>query len=184
VDVTCSQEAALQVAELIEHEQRMVARASEVTIVGRAFLIAMGRALGAVHVEDDVAGRLAVMDLVDPGTRQICEGIQVGLAHQPRGLEAAHLAARSCRTIEPLTADDGPHGGVAGEPLGVVDILIAGEPTEHCLAKQSAQLMACVLAAAAVEELRDRHVGEPEGIVEFAVGEQAAIGGDPGALEF
>ena len=33
------------------------------------------------------------------------------------------------------------------------------------------------------EELRDRDVGEPEGPIEFAVGEQAAVGRDPGTVE-
>jgi hypothetical protein len=70
------------------------------------------------------------------------------------------------------------------EPLRVVDILVAGEPTEHRLAEQTAQLVARVLATAAVEELRDRHVGEPEGIIELAVREQTAVRGDLGAVEF
>jgi hypothetical protein len=69
------------------------------------------------------------------------------------------------RTIEPVTANDRAHRGVAGEPLGVVDILVAGEPTEHRLAEQSAQLVAGILAAAAVEEPGGRVLGEPEGIV-------------------
>jgi hypothetical protein len=43
--------------------------------------------------------------------------------------------------------------------------------------------MARVLAASAVEELRDRHVGEPEGIVDLTVRDQTAVGGDPGAVE-
>ena len=124
------------------------------------------------------------MHPVDPGARQIRQRFQVGVRRQPLGLEAPHLAARSGRTIETLTADDGPHGGVAGEPLGVVDILVAGEPTEHRLAKQPAQRVARVLAAAAIEELGDRDLGEPEGVVELTVGEQAAVGGDPGTVEF
>jgi hypothetical protein len=41
-----------------------------------------------------------------------------------------------------------------------------------------------VLAASAFEELRDRDLGEPEGIVKFPVSEQAAVRGDPGAVEF
>jgi hypothetical protein len=69
------------------------------------------------------------------------------------------------------------------EPLRVVDILGAGEPTEHRLAEQTAQLVARVLATAAIEELRDRHVGEPEGIIELAVREQTAVRGDLGAVE-
>jgi hypothetical protein len=44
--------------------------------------------------------------------------------------------------------------------------------------------VACVPATAAVEQLCDRDVGEPEGIVEFTVGEQAAVGSDPGTVEF
>jgi hypothetical protein len=44
--------------------------------------------------------------------------------------------------------------------------------------------VARVLAASAFEELRDRDLGEPEGIVKFPVSEQAAVRGDPGAVEF
>jgi hypothetical protein len=53
VDVARPQEAALQVAELIEEEQRVVARTAEVAVVGGALLSAVGRALGAVQVQDD-----------------------------------------------------------------------------------------------------------------------------------
>jgi hypothetical protein len=184
VDVAGPEPAALQIAVLIENEQRVVAGAAEVTVPDRAFLLAVGRALGTVHVEDDAVGRLAFVHAVDPSARQIRDRLQVGVGRQPLGLEAAHLAARSCRTIETLTADDRPHGGVAGEPFGVVDILVAGEPTEYRLAEQSAQRMARVVATAAVEELCDRDLGEPEGIVEFTVGEQAAVRGDPGTVKF
>jgi hypothetical protein len=37
---------------------------------------------------------------------------------------------------------------------------------------------------AAVEQLRDRCVGEPEGVIQLAVSQQTAVGGDPGAVEF
>ena len=49
----------LQVAELVEHEQGMVAGAAEVAVVGRALLLAVGLADRAVHVEDD-PGQLAM----------------------------------------------------------------------------------------------------------------------------
>jgi hypothetical protein len=52
------------------------------------------------------------------------------------------------------------------------------------LAEQPAQLVARVLATAAVEELRDRRVGEPEGVIQLAVSEQTAVRGDLGAVEF
>jgi hypothetical protein len=72
------------------------------------------------------------------------------------------------------TANDRAHRGVAGEPLGVIDILVAGEPIEHPLAEVPAQLVARVLATAAVEELRDRRAGAPEGVIQLAVSEQTA----------
>ena len=123
------------------------------------------------------------MHPVDPGTRQIRQRFQIGVRRQPLGLEAPHLAARCRRTVETLTADDGPHGGVAGEPLGVVDILVAGEAAEDRLSKQPGQRVARILAAAVIEELGNRDLGEPEGGVELAVREQAAVGGDPGTVE-
>jgi hypothetical protein len=131
-----------------------------------------------------VRGGFAFMHPVDPGARKICQGFQVGLGRQPRGLEAPHLAARRRRTVETLTADDGPHGGVPRQPLGIVHVLVAGEPSEDRLSKQPAQLVTRVLAAAAIKELGDRDIGEPKGIVQFTVGQQAAVGGDPGTVEF
>jgi hypothetical protein len=53
MDVALAQRRTLQIAELVEHEQRMVAGAGEVTVVGGAFLIAMGRADTRIHVEHD-----------------------------------------------------------------------------------------------------------------------------------
>ena len=66
--------------------------------------------------------------------------------------------ARSGRTIEPVTANDRSHRRIVREPLGVVDIFVAGEPPKHRLAEQPAQLVAAVLATAAVKELRDRQM--------------------------
>jgi hypothetical protein len=91
----------------------------------------------------------------DPGARQIRQHCQVALGRQPLGLEAAHLAARCRRTIEPLAVDDRPHGWITGEPLGVVDVLVSGEPPKHRSPKQSAQRVTPVLAAAAIEELTE-----------------------------
>ena len=112
VDVAGPQETALQIAELVEHEQRVVAGAAEVAVPGRALLLAVGRALGAVHVEDDAFGRLALVHPVDPGAGQIHQRRQVGVGRQPLGLEAPDLAAGRGQAIQPLTADDRPHRGI------------------------------------------------------------------------
>ena len=124
------------------------------------------------------------MHPADPGSGQIRQRIQVGVGRRPLGPEAPHLAARSGGTIQPLTADDRPHDGVLGKPLGVIDILVPGEPTEHRLAEQPDQLVARVLTTAAAEQLRDRHVGELKGAIQLAVSEQTAVRGDLGAVKF
>src|SRR5918994_6157978 len=53
--------------------------------------------------------------------------------------KAPHLAAARGQAIQPLTTNDRPHRGITGQPLGVVDVLVAGEPAEHRLAEQPAQ---------------------------------------------
>jgi hypothetical protein len=134
VHVARPQGAALQVAELVEDEQRMVAAAAEMAVPGRALLLAMGRALGAVHAEDDAVRRTAPVHPVDPGAREIGECFEVRLGCQPLGLEAAHLAGRGRGLVDTLPADNGPHHRVTGKPLGVVDVFVAGEPTIDRLA--------------------------------------------------
>jgi hypothetical protein len=56
--VACSLQAALQATELVEHEQRVITRAAEVTVSRRTLLLATGRACGAARVADDAVGRL------------------------------------------------------------------------------------------------------------------------------
>ena len=48
-----TQSTAFEVAKLIEHEQRVIAGAGEVAVIGRALLRAVGRAHAAVDVEHE-----------------------------------------------------------------------------------------------------------------------------------
>jgi hypothetical protein len=66
VDVARPQQAALEIAELVEQEQRVVAGTAEVAVPGRAFLLPERGALRAVHVEDDAVRRPALVHPVDP----------------------------------------------------------------------------------------------------------------------
>ena len=66
MDVARSQRALFEVAELVEHEQRMVAGAGEVAVVGGAFLFAMGRTDTRIHIENDGPRRAQAMNGVDP----------------------------------------------------------------------------------------------------------------------
>ena len=69
------------------------------------------------------------------------------------------------------------------QAFGIVHVFISGKPPEHGLPQQPNQCMAAVLAGACVGELLTRHRAEAEGIVEFAIGQQARIGGDDGAAK-
>ena len=46
-------------------------------VIGRTFLITMGRADGAVHVEHDHSRQLPRMNPIDPNPRQVREGGEV-----------------------------------------------------------------------------------------------------------
>jgi hypothetical protein len=92
MDVARTQHAAFQIAELIEHEQRMIAGASEVAVVGSAFLIAVGWADTRIHIEHDCPRRSAAMNAVDPPTGEIGERGEVLITREPLRLEASHLA--------------------------------------------------------------------------------------------
>ena len=64
------------------------------------------------------------------------------------------------------------------QPLGVVHILVSGKSPEHGLPQHADKSMPAVLAGACVGEHIARHRAKAERVVEFAVGEQAGIGGD------
>jgi hypothetical protein len=51
VRVARPKRAALDIAELVEHEQRVVTGAAEMPVVGAAFLLSVSRAFARIHVE-------------------------------------------------------------------------------------------------------------------------------------
>jgi hypothetical protein len=71
-----------------------------------------------------------------------------------------------------------------GQPIGVVDILVAGQAAEHGLTQQPGQQVTGVLAAAAVRENTPGQIGQAEGVVEFAIRQQPGVGSDAAAVEF
>jgi hypothetical protein len=89
VEVARAQGTPLQIAKLVEHEQRVVTGAAEVTVVGAPLLIAVGRALAPIHVEDDDPRRAPPVHGVDPPARQLGECGEVLRPGQPLGLETA-----------------------------------------------------------------------------------------------
>jgi hypothetical protein len=71
------------------------------------------------------------MDAVDPSTAQVSEGGQILLLRQHLGLEAPHLAGR-CSILRPGPATHDPaHGRIMPHPVGIVHVLVSGQPPEH-----------------------------------------------------
>ena len=82
-----------------------------------------------------------------------------------------------------LPADDPSHRGIMAQPLGVVDVLVSRKPTEHRLAQHAHQIVATVAARAAVNQVLARDSRQAERIIEFAISQQARIGGDARTVE-
>ena len=92
----------------------MITVALEVPVVGRAFLPSVGLADGAVEVEDQLFGRLSLMDLVDPLAGKVHQGHQVAVGAERLGLKASDSACGSgflIRLCCPAT-DNVPHGRI------------------------------------------------------------------------
>ncbi len=92
VDLPRAQGAALDIPELVEQEQRVIAGAAEMAVVRAAFLFAVGWAFARIHVEHDGSRPTAGMRLVDP----------TGLADQPE--------PRGSRAGSATSSQSGPSG--------------------------------------------------------------------------
>ena len=138
-------------------------------VVGAAFLLAVGRALARIHVEHDESRRSPLVHLVDPLAGQIGESGEVLGPAQPLRLKPAHLAGRGGRSGDRPVADHPAHRRIVAQPVGVVHILVAGEPSEHRLPQQADQSMATVLAGARVGERIGARVGQSQRVVQLAI---------------
>ncbi len=175
VNVAGTQGTPFQIAELVEQEKRMVARATEVTVVGRALLLAMGRADALVHVEDDHLRRATVMHTVDPNAGKFGQCGKVLVAGQVLRLEASHLTGRSGLSFDGLAADNPAHSGIAAKTVGVVHIFITAEASEHRLTKLPRHAVPSVLAGTTVLEKTRGNLGQAKGVVKLPISKAAAV---------
>jgi type I restriction enzyme R subunit len=94
VHIARPQDAPLDIAKLVEHEQRLVTGTVEMAIVGAAFLLTAGRAFARIQVERGPRRRSPVVHLVDPMAGQIGERCKVLGPAEPLRLKPAHPARR------------------------------------------------------------------------------------------
>src|SRR3954469_4814013 len=75
-------------------------------------------------------------------------------------------------------------GRIMRQPVGIVHILVSGEPPEHRLAELSNQGMASVRAGAGVRQHLSSGLAQTKSVIEFAAGKQTTIGRDLRSVEF
>src|SRR4051812_17493215 len=68
MDIARSQCTPFDIAELVEHEERMIAGAAEMPVVSAAFLFAVSRAFARIHVQYDGLQPSPPAHLIDPLT--------------------------------------------------------------------------------------------------------------------
>ena len=136
VDVPLAQYRPLQVPELVEAEQWMVAATSKVTVVCRALLTAIRLAHRAVHVEDDLALWFPLPQPVDPLSRKVHQGFQILTPSEDRRLEPTHLTGRCGVALLRPAAYDMAHCRVYRQPLRIVGVFVSCQAAEHRLPQQ------------------------------------------------
>jgi len=183
VHVAGTQRAAFQIAELVEHEQRMIAGASVMTVPDAHLLLPMGRADARIHVEHDATRRPSSVHQVDPVAREVGQSGEVRICRKPLRLETPHLAWRSRAGQRRLAAHDPTHRRIMTQPFGIVHVLVASETAKHRLPQQANQRMATILARARIGDHLACEHRQSKRVIELAIGQQSSIGGDDGTAK-
>ena len=116
----------------------------------------MDRILFAVFTHENSSQGVPTLYLPDTNllTLPVRKGREVLVVRQQLGLEPPHLAGRCPAALDRLAADDPAHRGITPEPVGVVDILVAGETPIDGLAKEADDAVPAVPARAGYPRAR------------------------------
>ena len=173
----------LAVTELVEHEQRVIARAPKVTVVRRSLLSSMYRTLRTVHVQDHPPMRRAGHSSVHPLSVQSAQPFYVAVLGKYLGLEPAHGARARRRSVYASVSNDYPHRRVLGQPFSVVGILVARQTTVHRLPEKAHQSVLHVATAPTLLQTLTRRLRQSQCIVQLAAGQQPSVRGDCSAAK-
>ena len=168
---------------LVEQQQRVVADRLEVSVVGTAFLLAMDRTLGGVHVQNDPLGVVERFRLPDQLSVQRHQPQQVLFARRHLRLEAVQRRGQGRTAIPDLLRTHQPKRRIDRNPLGVVEVLVARQAAVDRLPQQISERELLVGALPGVAEMLVNQFSETEPFVQFANQNQATVGGDVRSLE-
>ena len=171
------------VAVLVEQQQRVVADRLEVPVVGTALLLAVDRAFGRIHVENDALGVVLRLGLRNQLAVHSHQPQQVLFARQHLCLEAMQRRGQGRSAIPvPLRADQAKRR-VSRHSNGIVEVLVACQAAVDRLPQQIGQRELLVQALPRVAEMLLDQLPESEPFVQFANENQPAIGSDARSLE-
>ena len=174
---------ALAVTELVEHEQRVIARAPKVTVVRCSLLFSMYWAFRTVHVQDQPPVRRAGHSSVHPLSVQSIQPFHVAVLGKHLGLESAH-GVGACRwSVYASVSNDYPHRRVVGQPFSIVGILVACETTVHRLPEKAHQSVLHVTTAPTLLQTFIRRLRQSQCIIQLATGQQSGVRGDGSAAK-
>lgn len=165
----------------VEDEQGMVHVLPVETVVGDAFLLTVGRIVGAVQIEDDALRDAVALPFLqvelDQRDRQAVAGLEVDGVLQARERRLAGEVA-----VSRQATTDQLQEWVGAQRRGVVLILIATGDLHDPLADQRLQRV----AAGAVTPLRKvyrQQCAETECTISFGKPAETTIGGELGVIE-
>ena len=182
--VPIPQQRPLQIAQVVEAEDGMIAGAFEMAVVRRTFLPSVGLAHRTVEVENQLVEGTTFVNAINPHARQIHQCLQVLLGRQNLRLEAAHLTGGCGLSFLGPTAHHLTHRRVNRQPFRVVRVLVTRQATVHRLSQHAHQLMLCVLAAPRITEQVIRHSRHAQRFIQFAIRDQSRVRGNGCAVEF
>ena len=147
---------------LVEQQQRVVADRLEVPVVGTALLLAVDRAFGRIHVENDAVRIDGSFGLA---TNSRFTAAPASSLRSPASLSRSLLGASRCSAIPvPLRANQAKRR--VWTPNGIVEVLVACQAAVDRLPQQIGQRELLVHALSRVAEMLLNQFSETEPFVQ------------------
>ncbi len=153
-------------------------------VPSRAFLIAMGRADGTIHVQHDVFEPVAIMEAVNPLAIKVGQCLPVLGRGQRLDLKPSHLRGRGRLRLDSPTTHHLAHDRIKGETVSIIDVFVARQTSINRLSIKSVKPVNDVLAPAGVIERTGRKIRQPEHFIQLAHHQQTAVGTELRAAKF
>jgi hypothetical protein len=95
VNVTGTKRASFAVPDLVENEEWMVTRATEVVVPNTLLLLAVGRTRARIHVQYDLLTGPATTNTVDPTTGEVSKSAEISRCCKPLRLKVILATVRA-----------------------------------------------------------------------------------------